>query len=391
MDLFSREDLDTLLAQTQRPCVSILMPTRRGGGEADGVRWRTHLAEAEGRLTAAGLRAPEARTLLRPGHDRLDDVSFWKQQCDGLAFFRAPDLLRLYRLPVVLEDLVVVGHHFHVTPLLPLLRDNGRFYVLALSQHAVRLLQGTRHGVREVDLTGVPRSLAEARLSHEARGPFTFHGRRAGEGTGFGVGTFHGHGVGIDEPKEELRHYFQKIDRGLHPVLRQERAPLALAAVDYLLPLYREANTYPHLLEAGIEGNPDRLSAAELHARAWDLVRPQLEGRQRQAAAQYRHLAGTGRTASELGPVVAAAHRGEVETLFVAPGRRRWGRFDPAGGQVDEHEPPEPGDEELLNLAAVHTLRHGGTVYAVGPEQVPGGGPLAAVFWLPLARRWKRP
>ena len=36
--------------------------------------------------------------------------------------------------------------------------------------------------------------------------------------------------------------------------------------------------------------------------------------------------------------------------------------------------------EDLLDLAAVQTLLHGGTIYAVEPEQVPGGGPLAALF-----------
>jgi hypothetical protein len=131
--------------------------------------------------------------------------------------------------------------------------------------------------------------------------------------------------------------------------------------VDYLLPIYREANTYPHLLEEGIEGNPDRLSGQELHDRAWALVGPRFDRKQKQAADQYRQLAGTGRTASELEQVVTAAHRGEVETLFVALGRHRWGRFDAEAGRVEEHEPPQPGDEDLLNCAAVHAQRHGGT------------------------------
>ena len=38
------------------------------------------------------------------------------------------------------------------------------------------------------------------------------------------------------------------------------------------------------------------------------------------------------------------------------------------------------GDEDLLDLAAIQTLLHDGPVYAVEPEQVPGDGPLAALF-----------
>jgi hypothetical protein len=390
MDLFAREDLRTLLTEPGRPCVSIFMPTHRGGGEEDPIRCRVHLEEAQERLIATGLRAPEARRMLEPARHLLEDASFWKHQCDGLAFFLAPQFLRLYRLPVMFQDLVVIADRFHITPLLPLLSGSGCFYVLALSQNAVRLLQGTHYGISEVDLKGVPRNLAEALLAHDSDEPLTFHARPVG-GLGSWGAIFSGHGVGIDDRKDDLRRYFQKIDRGLHATFREEAAPLVLAAVDYFLPIYREANRYPHLLEGGIEGNPDRLSNKELHDRAWALVQPHFARAQQQAAAQYRQLAGTGRTASGLEQVVSAAHRGDVETLFVAAQRQRWGRFDPASGRVEEHEGREPGDEDLLNLAAVHTLLHGKTVYAVEPGQVPDGAPLAAIFCLPLAKRGKRP
>lgn len=47
-------------------------------------------------------------------------------------------------------------------PLLPLLSGDGRFYILALSQNELRLLQATRYSVSEVDLEGVPESLSTA-------------------------------------------------------------------------------------------------------------------------------------------------------------------------------------------------------------------------------------
>jgi hypothetical protein len=41
---------------------------------------------------------------------------------------------------------------------------------------------------------------------------------------------------------------------------------------------------------------------------------------------------------------------------------------------------PQPGDEDLLDSAAVHTFLNGGTVYAVEPVEVPDEATLAAVF-----------
>jgi hypothetical protein len=105
--------------------------------------------------------------------------------------------------------------------------------------------------------------------------------------------------------------------------------------------------------------------------------------------AQYRQLAGTGRTSNDPAEVVRAAYGGQVAILFVARDREQPGTYDASRGEVEVHEEPRPGDEDLLNFAAIHTLLHAGTVFVVQPDDVPGGGLLAAVYWLPLGRRKK--
>ncbi len=383
MDLFTRDDLRTLLAEHQSPCVSLYVPIEHGGGKKNSIRWKTCLKEAEEQLVATGRPSPSGRHLLEPARLLLEDPTFWKHQSDGLACFLAPDFLRLYRLPLRFREGLVVGDRFHIKPLVPLLSESGRFYVLALSQKAVRLLQGTWQSVSDVDLKGVPHNLAEALLTHEAKEPFTFYGRRPGDGAGSWGGIFHGHGVGIDDSKDELLHYFQKIDRGLHLLLKEEKAPLVLAAVDYLFPIYKKANTYPHLLEDGIEGNPDRLSNQELQKRAWILVQPFLKASQQKATSQYQQLAGTGRAASELEQIVSAAHHGHVETLFVSLRDEIWGRVNATAATVEIHEQMQPGDEDLLNCATIQTMRHGGAVYALEPELLPDAALVAAILRLP--------
>lgn len=389
MDLFSRADVTALLADHGPPCVSILMPTHRGGSQEDPIRWKNHLTVAHERLVAEGLRSPEAAKLLEPAGRWFDEGSFWKAQCDGLAYYLGPGFERHYRLPLVLSDQVVVGNHYQITPLLPLLHGNGRYFVLALSQNAVRLLHGTRDSISEVHLKGIPANLEEAMATHDTDEVLTFHARPTSGGTWGAI--FEGHGVGIDDAKDDLLRYFQQIDRGLHALLREEQAPLIVAAVDYLLPIYRQANHYPHLLAQGIAGNPDRLSSQELHAQAWALVRTLFERAQTQALEIYNGLAGTGRTAHELAEILAAAHEGQVETLLVAAGQACWGHFEPATMHVTLHDEPEPGDEDLVNLAALRTLQHGRPVYMIAPERMPDGDALAAVFFLPLAKHHKGP
>jgi hypothetical protein len=56
----------------------------------------------------------------------------------------------------------VVTHRFHIKPLLPWLSGNGHFFVLTLSRKEVRLLQGTRYSICELELQGVLQGIAEA-------------------------------------------------------------------------------------------------------------------------------------------------------------------------------------------------------------------------------------
>ena len=211
----------------------------------------------------------------------------------------------------------------------------------------------------------------------------SFTSTRTPGGKGERPAIFHGHGVAsADDPKDYILRYFHRVDEGLRDLLRDEQAPLVLAGVDYLHPIYKEANSYPYLLDEGITGNPEELRAEELHEQAWAIVQPLFLAAHKKAAAQYRQLAGAGseQASNDLKEVVPAAYHGRVETLFVAVGPQRWGTFDLDTSEVYLHQEAEPSDEDLLDLAAVQTLSNSGTVYAVEPEKVPDEAPLAAVF-----------
>lgn len=390
MDLFTRDDLRALLAGHKRPCVSLFMPTHRGGAEEDRIRFRKLLDQAEERLTVHGLRVPEAREFLAPLHSLLEDASFWPNQSDGLAVFLAHDFLRVYRLPWTFPEELEVGGLLLVAPLLPLLTGDGRFYVLAVSQNSVRLFQGTRFTLSPVDLKGVPRNFAEALLTHDKDEVLTFHTRPTSGGSWGAI--FEGHGVGIDDKKDDLLRYFQRIDRALHLLFREERAPLLVATVDYLQPIYREASTYPHLLEKGIDGNPDHLSEKDLHARAWAIVEPHYQENVRRAVALYHQAIASGKATADVNEIVPAAYRGQFEILFLAQGKHLWGVLDPGRSEVTLHQQSQPGDEDLSNFAAIHMLRHGNTVYALPWQDMPTGSCLAAIYHLPLPKHsGKRP
>jgi hypothetical protein len=381
LDKLTISDLKTLIEKQIGLCISIYMPTHRAGAETqqDPIRLKNLLGEAEEKLLSYGLRAPEMKKLLKPAQELLDNSFFWQQQSDGLAIFLSSKISRCYRLPFGFEDLIVVTRRFHLKPLFPFFSGNISFNMLALSKNKVRLFQGNRYTINEIELEGVPKNLAEALKYDDLEKQLQFHTRtpRASEKR---AAIFYGHGVGKDEAKDNILRYFRQIDLGLKKLFTKEKTPLVFAGVDYLFSLYREANSYPYLLDSGITGNPDELKAEELHKRAWEIVEPIFQKSQEESISQYKQLAGTGRTSCDLKEILPRAYQGQVDKLFVALGIQKWGTFDPRTSRVLMHQEPEPEDGDLLDLAAIHTLLNRGTVFAIEPEKMPDNASLTVIF-----------
>jgi len=376
MNVFTRNELKTLMEKSEGPCVSIFMPTLRGGvqSQQNPIRFKNMLREAEERLVAAGLRSPEAKELLEPAQKLLLDGPFWRQS-NGIALFLSPNTFRYYRLPFDFEELLVVTDRFNIKPLLRLPASAVRFYILALSQNRVRLFEGVNQRINEIDLEleGIPQSIAAAMGYDDSEKQ-----RQAHSGLP-GTSIFHGHAV-ADDAKVNILRYFQQIDRGLRGLLRDRQVPLLLAGVSYLFSIYKEANNYPYLLQEGIEGNPDRMETEELYERAWAVVGPHFLKARQEAVDLYRQMAGTGLTSNDVKEIVPAAYYGRVDILFVVTGRQLWGTFDPDTNEVELNPVAEHGNGDLLDLAAVHTILNGGVVYAVEPDKMPENVPLAAVY-----------
>lgn len=381
MDQFTRNDLNSLITDRQGPCLSVFTQTRRGGNAADPILWKQQLDAAESRLVDNGSKSESAAKMVRPARALLNKPDFWKNTGDGLALFVASDLFHAYRLPFTLANQVVAGSHLQITPLLPWFADEGRFHVLALSQNRVRLYEGNAHGLHEV---AAPPNEKEAMKTHDRDEVLNLHSQHGAAGTSMQA-VFHGHGVGIDDHKEELLHYFQKVDHVVRAHTGDGHAPLLLATVEYLAPLYRKASKHPRLMESLIHGNPDYLSPAQLHAKALPLVEPTLRERQNRALAQFRLAVGTGRTSNDLATLLPAAARGELDTLLMVSGHSIWGQFDTAANRVEIHTERKAGDEDLINLAALHMLRRRRNVFSVAAAAEFDRSPIAGIYFVPVA------
>jgi hypothetical protein len=380
MNILSQDELKTLMGKRQGLCISIFMPTFRTGVESqqNQIRLKNLLRRAEEKLLAAGLRSQELKGLLEPAQALPGNTLFWRRQSDGLALFLCTGLFRCFCLPEAFDELIVVADRFHIRPLLPVLRNDRRFYILALSQNEVRLLEGSGRGVREIELETLPKSLDEALQYDEIEKQVRF--RTGSISGGSGLAMVSGHGGVADDTKDNLLKYFRMIDKELQDRLKDEHAPLVLAGVEYLFPIYREANTFPYLIEEGIPGNPGRIKADSLYRTALKIVAPFFQKAEKNAIAQYRQSSGTGLTSSDIREIVPEATHGRIGMLFIAAGSRIDGTFNREKGTVDLRMQPAAEDEDLLEIAAIQTYLNGGSVLILPPNKMPEPKALVAVF-----------
>ncbi|HVA45128.1 MAG TPA: hypothetical protein VNH11_01970 [Pirellulales bacterium] len=253
METINKTLFDSLMRYGGWPCVSFYLPVHAGGfeGQAGRVRLKNLVIEAEERLTARGIRPVEARDFVASARELVDRDDFWKNQTKGLAVFVSPEATQSFWLPTTVPELAVVNSRFHIAPLLPLVEQECDFYILTVSENHVRLLKADRWQAGEAAVPKLPGSAAEALHYDHPTDTRQFHtavlGRHMSK-----LSAYHGSADLFEQEKNELLEYFRAIDHALHPLLRGGRVPLVFIGVDYLFPIFRAANSYPHLAEAHI-------------------------------------------------------------------------------------------------------------------------------------------
>ncbi len=372
---FRAEELQKLLANGPGPRVSVYLPTHRRHPEwkQDPVKYRALLHQAE-ELLATQYKSRDAKAFLEPLR-RFEGERHWEYSLDGLALFHSERNTAAYRLPIPVPELVVVADTYHTKPLLRFLHSNRRYLVLAVSQKAVTLYEGSPFGAGAVNLHGVPRNL------REALGVPDYDRSFSAIGGGIRGGVFHGAGPGKEVKKEELSRFFHAIDRGLREYLRDERVPLLLAAVKYYHPIYRQANRYPELLDQGLEGNYERANAEQIHNEAWPIVRRLFDARIEACASRFRELDGTRIVSDRIQDVAAAAVSGRVRCLLVVEEEPVWGILDRKTGSIQFHDRQLGTDDaDVLDDIAEEALKRGADIYVAPRASMPTASPIAAIY-----------
>ncbi|MCH2339137.1 hypothetical protein ACGFZ7_00925 [Pseudomonas sp. NPDC047963] len=383
--LLDRETMSQLLAKREAPCLSLYQPTHRSFPERqqDPIRFKHLVRELEDSLKQQG-RGDQAKALLKPFHDLIDDPDFWNSNRDGLAVFAAADYFEVFRLQRSVPELAVANDRMHLKPLLRIAQSADRYQILAITLDSVRLFEGNRDGVDEVQLgEGVPNTVEEAlgrELTEKGQTGFPQGYSRAGE-RGDPMQVESGGAGRQDEIDRDRERFFREVDRAiLEHHSRKSRLPLILAALPEHQFHFRKLSHNEFLLPEGIENDASLLSHDELRQKSWMVMQPRYIKRLEGFINQYGESRGQGLATDQLEQIGQATLEGRVATLLVEAERRIPGIVDKQQGKAVAVEADSATTPDLLDELTIWTLEQGGEVIAVPTERMPTESGAAAIY-----------
>jgi hypothetical protein len=384
-NLLTLESLIELAAFEGKPCLSLYQPTHRRHPEnqQDPIRFR-HLVKQLKLSLEQAHPAAEVRRLLKPFNGLAKDREFWNHVLDGLAVLGGADLFRVFLLQRPVRELAVVADTFHTKPLRQFLQTADRYQVLGLSRDRVRLYEGDRNSLDELELApGVPRTIDDARADalgaqfDDAQSTAAWYGGAGGSS----IPLHEGHGEKTQEADNDEVRFFRAVDRAVFEHhSRRSGLPLILAALPEHHHLFRRVSHNPHLLDAGLPFNPEGMAIEEFRERAWLLVEPRYRAQQSKWVDEFAEAKSKGLGSDVLSRVAEAAAAGRVATMLIESGRQLPGRIDRATGGVEAANLGDPDVDDLLDDLGELVVSKGGRVVVLAADRMPASTGLAATF-----------
>ena len=361
------EDL-RLLAAAKAPCITAVLtipdPLQLAARIGNVIR------EMEKRLSAIPMKPLQVTDLVEPIRSMATALERDREWSIGLALFRSPDQFRYFFLRELPTEFVTVAERFQIRPLLAVVSRDQLFYVLALSQKHVRLFRCTYQGKQELQLRRLAPDNLHVWLNNRIPDHVLDNRAIAGPSVGSMKGVVFGTSTDRERKDEYLSHFFNQVDQGVHHFLLRETAPLILAGVETEMSIYRKVNTYSHLLDKAIPGAPEKLSPADLHDRAIEIIRESHSAPLQKVLNEFSDFRDRKRVALRMDEVLERASEGRVSDLLIREDAVYLGvchdsdQLMPAGSF-------ETRLEDLLNLAALQTVKHRGQAFSLKAHEMP--------------------
>ncbi|PKO99606.1 MAG: hypothetical protein CVU13_03510 [Bacteroidetes bacterium HGW-Bacteroidetes-8] len=382
MELLTKELIQELLAADMAPCLSVYMPTHRKHPEnlQDIILYKNLVRHMKESLLQK-YSATEVQKYLEPFETLAQDSDTWNHTFDGLAVFSATGLFKVIGVHKSFEELALVADSFHTKPLRQYMQSLDHFHVLCLTLRDIRLLEGNRHSLTEVELTtDTPKTITEA-LGDELTDKHTTVASYGGSG-GESSPMHHGQGGRKEETEKDSERFFRVIANAVNEHYSKPSGwPLILAALPEHQSLFQKVNKNPLLLPNGIAINPSSVSSDKLADMAWDIMEPEYNLKLDTLVARFEQARANGKGSDDYKEVAVAAVEGRVDMLIVEADRIIPVRItNLVTGNTQNKDLTNPKVDDLLDDMGELVMKMGGEVMVLPSGKMPSKTGLAAIF-----------
>jgi hypothetical protein len=382
MELLTKKLIQELLSADQAPCLSLYMPAHKTHPEnlQDIILFKNLVRQLEESLMQK-YSAKEAQEYLDPLQALANDNDVWNYTKVGLAVFSAKGMFKVVGLHKSVEKLAMVADSFHTKPLWQYLQSLDHFHLLGLTLHDIRLFEGTRHSLSEVELTtDTPKTITEA-LGDELSEKHLTAASYGGVG-GESTGMYHGHGGYKEEAEKDAERFFRVVAKAINEHISKPTGwPLILAALPEHHNLFQKVSKNPLLLSNGIDINPSSVSTDQLAKMAWEIMEPEYNLKLDTLVERFEQARANGKGSDDYKEVAVAAVEGRVDTLIVEADRIIAVRItNLVTGNTQKKDMKNPKVDDLLDDMGELVIKMGGQVMVLPTDKMPSNKGLAAIF-----------
>lgn len=301
-------------------CITIILTTHRTKPDYlnDGLRLKNLIKDVETRLMA-DVGKKEAEKLLKRVNDLAATIDH-SQNLESLILFVNEDIAEYTRLPIPVEDRVVIDETFATRDLVRALHQEAQYYILVLSQEKSRLIEA-----------------ANDKSVQEVRKEFPY------ENTDFLVTNRSAHSVGSKQTSL-IAEYFNQTDKRVNRVRKGNPLPVLVCGLEENVNQYMKVadlkdTIFPFHVYKNMINEPIHVIVEE----AWKMMRDYIIKRNNERKEELRKAVTENKFLSDTNEIWRAIHEGRIKTLFVEQGL-----FQPAilsEDNVIQYVPEERRDE----------------------------------------------
>ncbi|ULQ52476.1 hypothetical protein [Flavihumibacter fluvii] len=317
-DKLPGEDLLAMQKETNKPCISIIIPTHKLSPDRRVDKLAIERAiESAREYLEFKYGTEKAKSLLQKLNDLFQAIDFTRNS-NGIGLFVSESIKLKVHFPFEVKEKVIIGDNFEYRELLYNLSQSTAFFAIQLSQKSIRLFEGAGNQVIEIKDINFPKEYSEEYVYAHPTNSSSLAG--------------YAHEKGFEKDKSELeeirfREFFREGDEALKNYL-VNNTPLIVIGVEKELAWFEDITKHGRHIIGKIKGNHGHSSEKQYSDLTWPVMESYLKRKNQDLIREFSEKIGAHLGISGIQDVWKAAKEGKGYKLLVEKDYRCPGFLD---------------------------------------------------------------